>query len=100
MKKQVLTLLMASLISGTAFAAPVSYTHLGNVVQLSRKFYIVELLPYIIIGGTMLELKPMIHKFRMKDNYYCCLLYTSYIIFTPFISLKLYMILVVMTTKL
>ena len=22
-------------------------------------------------NGTMLELKPMIHKFRMKDNYYC-----------------------------
>ena len=45
--------------------------YVRNVVQLSRKFYILELLPYISIGGTMLELKPMIHKFRMKDNYYC-----------------------------
>ena len=45
--------------------------YVRNVVQLSRKFYILELLPYKSIGGTMLELKPMIHKFKMKDKYFC-----------------------------
>ena len=39
MKKQVLTLLMASLISGTAFAAPGTVTEKTHVLELYMVLY-------------------------------------------------------------